>query len=690
MNKMKILLLLLFICYFLNTGIAQQNKKIDSLMQAINVAKEDTNKVNALNQLNKYYANSDAQKALAYGRQALEISEKINWDIGKMYSCNNVGRAYFILYDTTLAMHYYKEGLKWAKIAHNKKIQGTIIGNIGVLYAQKYQNDSALYYYGQALKIDREGKYKQLESAILANTGLLYRGMSDYPKSLEYLLNALKINKETNDKNQAITLNYIGTVYQDMDDYQNALKYSLQASDLFEKSGNKLMLSHNYGQIGALYLSLNNYQKALKYDEKEHDLSIEVGDKQGIAMSLTNIGEVYLSKDENAKALGYFKNALIASREIGDKANEASSLECLASAYTALKDYKHVIEYGKQALALSIEIKDKEREESVWGTLSESYEKMNEPGKALESYKKYIELSDARVDVEKQKEITRKQMQFDFDMKQAKDHAEQDKRDAIAKEQLEKQKIQRNAIVAGGAFFVILSGILLFGYRRNKKNNILLNAKNEAIVARDNEKELLLRELHHRVKNNLQIVSSLLRLQSKQLKDENAIYAIQDSRNRVEAMSLIHQKLYQKDILTDISIREFINNLITNIAASYGAGPERMQLHLDIEDIIVHVEIAIPLGLILNELISNAYKHAFTDIAGPRLELVLKKDGQGILVIVKDNGIGMPKDFDIKTSKSFGMDLVDSLVKQLHGTLNLYNTEGTCFEIFVSTYKMAR
>ena len=209
------------------------------------------------------------------------------------------------------------------------------------------------------------------------------------------------------------------------------------------------------------------------------------------------------------------------------------------------------------------------------------------------------------------------------------------------------------------------------------------------IEARDKEKELLLRELHHRVKNNLQIVSSLLRLQSKQLKDENAIFAIQDSRNRVEAMSLIHQKLYQKDVLTDISIREFINNLITNISASYGAGPEKMHLDRDIEDIIVHVELAIPLGLILNELICNAYKHAFTSIANPRLVLLLKEEGQGILVKVKDNGIGMPENFDIKTSKSFGMDLVASLVKQLHGTLKLSNFEGANFEIFISKYKIA-
>ena len=683
---MRICFLLLYIFYFYGYGFAQQDKKVDSIMQALGKSREDTNKVNILNDLSKYYTNSDASKALSYAHQALDISGKINWVPGKMNSCNSLGRAYYVLFDDK-AMFYFKEGQKWAKAAHNKKMEGYITGNVGLVFAQKYENDSALHYYTEALKIDRQGGYKQSESKVLANTGLLYRAMSDFPKSLEYFLEALKINKETGDENQGATLHYIGIVYEDMGDNQNALKYSLQASKLLDKQGNKFMQAQNYSELGVIYADLDSLSTALEYDKKAYSLNMEVGNKQAAAIILTNTGGIYKDKKEYITALGYFQRSLNMATEVGDKYGQATALEFMSGTYTELHDYKNVIAYGKEAVRLSKEINDKEREESAWQNLSYSYEKMNQPALALDAYKKSIALRDSIVNVDKQKEITRKQMQFDFDMKQAKYHAAQEKRDAIAKEQLENQELERNAIIGGGAFFVLLSGILFFGYRRNRNKNILLKAKNEMIGARDKEKELLLRELHHRVKNNLQIVSSLLRLQSKQLKDENAIFAIQDSRNRVEAMSLIHQNLYQKDVLTDISIREFINSLIANISSTYGTDPEKMRLDLDIENIVVHVEIAIPLGLILNELICNAYKHAFADIANPRLELVLKESGQGILVIIKDNGVGMPKDFDIKTSKSFGMDLVDSLVKQLHGTLKLSSVEGTGFEIFVSKYK---
>ncbi len=595
---MKKIVLLIILVLLINHVSGQQNKKLDSLTRLLSIAKEDTNKVNILNELCKFYINTDASVALKYNKQAIEVAEKINWPNGKIACYNYAGRVNYVLFDTAKCVYFYSKGLQLARHVHNRKMEGYILSNMGLVYAQKFQYEKALENYEAALKIDRERKDVLTESKVLNNIGLVYRAISDYPKSLDYFLQALKINRRTNDDNLGSTMYYISIVYQDMKDFKNALKYGLEADKLLQKNGNKFIQALNYGQIGSTYEYMSNSEKALEYEQKGYDLNIAVGNKQAATVILCNMGDLFLLRNDYGKALGYLKKALLDSREIGDKYSESTALDFMTRAYIGLKDYKHAVEYGEKSVEIAKEIKDMERLASALEGLSTSYEGVNLPAMALSVYRQSVKVRDSVVNIDKQKEITRKQLQFDFDARQAKTKAEQDKRDAIAEEEKQKDKLQKNGLIAGGAFFVLLSSILFFGYRQNRNKNILLNAKNAAIEAKDKEKELLLKELHHRVKNNLQIVSSLLRMQSRQLKDENAIFAIQDSRNRVDAMALIHQRLYQGTSLTDIPIQEYVNNLVLNVAESYGATPGQMELAMDIENINMDVEIAIPLGLI--------------------------------------------------------------------------------------------
>ncbi|MCX6351287.1 MAG: tetratricopeptide repeat protein [Bacteroidetes bacterium] len=580
-------------------------------------------------------------------------------------------------------MEYFKKALEYSIITGNRKMEGYISGNISIAYAQKFEYDSALYYDKRALEIDIERKDKQHEAIVLNNIGLDYRELFDYPKALGYFLKSLKINKEIKSENIGTAIYYIGIIYQDIHDYKNALKYGLEADKILGKIGNKYVQSANYGQLGETYLCLSDYNKALECFKKGYLLNLEVGNKQSAATLVGNVGKVYALKKKYDEAFRYFRKALKDSKEIDDKFTMATTMLYMGSTYADIKDYKHAVEYGEKAVKLSREINDLQVLHNALEGLSLSYEKMNHSDKALLVFKEAKKVGDSILNTDKQKEITRKQMQFDFDMKQVSIKAAQDKRDAIAKEVRGREKLQRNALIAGAVFLLLLSCILFFNYRENVKKNIVLNAKNTAIEIRDKEKELLLKELHHRVKNNLQIVSSLLKLQSRLLKDENAIYAIQDSRNRVDAMAMIHEKLYQGNALREIPILEYVNNLISNVAASYGVPTEGIELDIKIENINMDVETAIPIGLILNELVSNAFKHAFINTPKPYLEIVLQITEQGYFIKVHDNGAGVPKDFDIKESKSFGMDLVASLISQLAGKINIYSEEGSSFEISI-------
>jgi two-component sensor histidine kinase len=197
------------------------------------------------------------------------------------------------------------------------------------------------------------------------------------------------------------------------------------------------------------------------------------------------------------------------------------------------------------------------------------------------------------------------------------------------------------------------------------------------------EKDVLLREIHHRVKNNLQIITSLLNLQSRYVKDEPTLAAIRESQNRVKAMALVHEKLYQAENIAQINLDDYTRFLGTGLIQFYGVKSRGITFTTDIGDINVDINMAIPLGLIINELISNSLKYAFPDREKGEIFISVRKENHTLSVLVKDDGIGIPADLDWRNTESLGLRLVISLVEQLNGSINLDRTAGTEFKILV-------
>ncbi len=194
-----------------------------------------------------------------------------------------------------------------------------------------------------------------------------------------------------------------------------------------------------------------------------------------------------------------------------------------------------------------------------------------------------------------------------------------------------------------------------------------------------NEKNILLKEIHHRVKNNMQIISSLLSLQSNYVNHRETLDNLKESRDRIRAMALVHEKLYQSNDLSDINFSEYINSLLTEIQGSYKS-KTRIELKIKVENIYLDIEKAIPCGLIVNELISNIFKHAFKGREEGLVSLNFSKREKYELS-VQDNGVGMPSDLDMTNNNTLGLKLVDALVSQLHGTVEINRDNGTQFLI---------
>jgi PAS domain S-box-containing protein len=204
----------------------------------------------------------------------------------------------------------------------------------------------------------------------------------------------------------------------------------------------------------------------------------------------------------------------------------------------------------------------------------------------------------------------------------------------------------------------------------------------EKIIQKDlKEKEVMLMEIHHRVKNNLQIISSMLKMQSVYIKDEKALEYFKDSQNRVKSMSLIHESLYQSEDLSKINLERYIRKLINQLIISFRDDNKNIKTILDIDDISFNINKTIPLGLLINEIVSNAFKYAFLNMTEGEISVFLKKKGESYTLTISDNGVSIPEDLDIENTNSLGLHLVNALISQLHGKLELNRKNGTSFEV---------
>jgi PAS domain S-box-containing protein len=195
------------------------------------------------------------------------------------------------------------------------------------------------------------------------------------------------------------------------------------------------------------------------------------------------------------------------------------------------------------------------------------------------------------------------------------------------------------------------------------------------------EKEVLLKEIHHRVKNNLQIISSLLNLQSAYIKDKDSIEIFKESQNRVRSMALIHEKLYQSKDMSQIDFSGYVSELVSNLFSSYSLNSTLITLHQDISNIMLGIDLAINLGLIINELVSNAFKHAFTKGRKGNLYISMKKNDKRYELIIEDDGTGFSKEIDFRKTESLGLQLIVTLVDQIGGEITLSSDKGTKFVI---------
>lgn len=660
-KQIRYLLLLLFFLSF-NNMFSQQNSTVDSLLALVkkydstqkkNNTIKDSIKVNLLNKIAHEQIVFDIEEALRIQKEANLLSTKINYPLGLIKGYNNLAKIFLEKSDFYQSINSANSSLK----INNQKIS------------------LPDFYLSNLIK------------------GQCYLFLNDFPESSKYLTVALKIAEQLNDPvKKAKVYNNIGIIYnkqkQVSEEFKNYNKALHSIKSTHSLAANKLR-NVIYSNIGLFYIEQKQYDKALAVFNNCLEFEKKSNNKANFAMSARSLSKVYFGKKEYKKAIEYAENALTIFKEIGNKSGEADMYREIGAIYLATNQCNNALDYTQKGLKISTQIGELESIKFCYENLAKIHSQLKNYPEAYKNHVLYKKMSDSMFNSEVNNKVTQIQMTYEFEKKQKQLQLLQKEKDEKLQIKAKKQQNLLIAIVMTLLFLSVITIGIYSNLKAYKKQKLIVEQQKEQIQKSLTEKETLLREIHHRVKNNLQIISSLLNMQSEDIEDPKVLLSIQEGQSRVQAMSLIHQNLYQSETIDKVSIENYFKELTNYLSTMYLGNSSTIKVEIETANILFDFDTAIPLGLIVNELVSNAYKHAFSkQKEGVILIKITSENQLDYRLIVSNNGEPLPADFDIHKSKSLGIKLVTILSKQLRGSFSHLNDEKqTTFEVLFKDVK---
>ncbi|MDO6429584.1 histidine kinase dimerization/phosphoacceptor domain -containing protein [Flavitalea sp. BT771] len=684
----------------------------------------------------------DLDSALFFTTEAMNISNRLNLPVWQARCFYVYSQVYRESHQKEKGKSYIERAIPlFAKYGRKERL-GDAYFELQLYYNLFSDSEFVIKvkYAEQAERLYEQAGNKLKQATMLKHLGDFYQINEKDSIALKDLHKSLDIFQSVHYPKVEGVYDLIGYILFNEGDFHQALKYGLLALQTAESvKADSRELSTIYNRLGLIYYRLTQYQEADHCFT--HAFSIAVGNKDtlGARVIVPNVMNTLLRLEKQQELLTFLQHAkfLYDKEPIRDKAIYNSTY---TQAYLLTGNYKKAEPYVRELLRLASDSPDVPLlrnlhravipfylasgqyhemykylpvndsicrryhiisglvENSLWWFKADSA--LRDYVSAIVHYKQYKEASDSSLRLTTSQQINQLLIQYESIKK---DQAIASKESNILlltnqaklqQEQLRRTRVVRNLTFSLIALLLVIVGLLFNGYRTNQRGNRKLQLQQREINDKNTslqhlvhqkekllvEKEWLLKEVHHRVKNNMQIVMSLLNTQSAYL-ESDALTAIKESQHRMQAMSLIHQKLYQADNVALINMPSYIRELTGFLRESYDSG-RYIQCNLDLEEINLDVSQAVPVGLILNEAITNVIKYAFPGRQRGTIDVVMKKvAGSGILLSISDNGIGLPTGPGAGKKYSFGMNLIRGLTGQLGGTINIVSDNGLCVQI---------
>lgn len=663
---MKPALLLFLLFCATNTRAQQHQAAADSLKMRLSQLKEDSTKVIAYSDAILSLMAGTPEEGLALEAPALALAKKLNWQPGIADLSHTLGELYCRLGRFEEAIAYHRKATDTYQKLGDNKGKGIALYDVGQAYLDYGKFDEAEDFLLQSIELNKSTKNYETLISGYDLLSLVYELQGKLSEAISVVYKYLKASEQYGQKRQIAHANYkqgyyfglIGNTTEAMKYYENALNIAKEVPDDVNIIG-------YYLSIARLRMQLNldpdeQYKEALQIARK-------FGNKRMLGEVFWDMGQYEQQKNNYAAALEYYLRTEETFKAVNETLSMAYLYPDIASMYAALNNYPlsrkyfdaayQISERTKNSYALKKYFAGKEKFDSTTGNWQSAYF----------NYKKYTALRDSAESKETLRKMIGTQLQYENEKKEAALKAEQERKDLLAREEIKRQRNIRNASFAVLAAVLVFSVIAL--YQRNK---LAKEKKRSDQLVQD--KELLLREIHHRVKNNLEVVSSLLALQSAQIDDAPTKDVMQESQNRVQSIGIVHQKLYQGTNLGSIEMKDYFLNLSESILDSFGA-EQRVTIECAMDRLDVDIDTAVPLGLIVNELLTNTLKYAFPEGQPGKVSIKLQRPKEGVLHLeVSDNGVGKS---GLTKGTGFGGQLISLLTRQLNGTMTEEVQAGT-------------
>ena len=603
-----------------------------------------------------------------------------------------------------------KQALFEAARANNKTATIKSLNLIAEFYWNLRNYDSTKIYAQKALSEANKYQIDSLKGDSWVYIGMVSYGAGDFKKSIEeYKKASLEYKKANQLPSLATSYLNIGVSERKLSKFAEAISYYLLSARIFENLKNNEYLASTFSSIAGCFGDLNNYQKALEYNKMALVIRQRLNDRESISESLNNIGFVFKKNEQPDSAIHYLNKSLAMYKAGGDSSEIVLTLQNLSSSWKMKGDLKKAENYVLRSLHIAanygmteeiargnadlaeVYVKQKKYEPALTsinitiGTaqklkLSEllmeayaiKYNLYNHTGdfkNALLYLNKRGDLKDSLFSVAKNRTVDELEIKYQT-AKKEKDIAVLQVQNNLGKKILKQQRLSITILIIASVLLLVLFVVAYNNFRMKNKANMRI--------------QLLMRDLHHRVKNNLQILSGLFTMQIENLSDENTKIALRENEARLTSMNLIHNKLYLDNTTTKIEMNDYLTKLLNHIKDSFaGYKQNEVNLRIEVGNIMLEADKAVAIGLIANELATNAFKYAFAD-GGGEIHLALKLvEKSKLLLTLGDNGIGI-KEENKNKAPSFGLRLVNLMARQLNSTLIIKNNPGVFYQMEIN------
>jgi len=606
------------------SALMLQSQEIERLKHELSFAKTDTSKVWKYRDLAYYYQNINADSALYFAGKGYDLAEFLEFPSGKIWCLYQAGRAYENINQLDSTFAIYNRALLITQKYNDSLSEAKLLNSIGVMHYFSGNLHDALMYYNKGVLLSEALDYHEGVAYALNNMAVIYRLQRRHDKALEIYNKSLDIKIRQND-----TVGIINSLY------NKGLAYSY---------------------LGAFEQSLSTLTQSKMLSEKYREPNANIANIDiGIGVAHYNLGAISTAKEFLNKGIQFSER--ITPERIAAMAY-LGSIEVMEGSLD--KGLKRI----EEAYEITVSSGRRELLRTVLKERALTFERVNNHLMSSESWKAYSIISDSLNQESSQWAI--KEMQARYELK--------DKESTITlqKLQIEKEVGQKRWFLISGVFLVlVLFIIILFLHKilkQRKQLSIEISKKEEALK----ENDLLLQEMHHRTKNNFQLLNSILSLHSRSIDNPIAQKALQSSRDSVGAISLLHHQLYKTKDLRNVYFRSYINELCAYFNNAFSLGERKITLKCTCEDFSVDIDKAIPLGLIINEMVTNAIKHAFENNDTGEILLNITSQTGRITIEVEDNGIGIDSEF--KNPTGIGQKLINIFSEKFKADFKYVNT----------------